>query len=102
MDIGWIAICSLAIIYSLYKAWKNKEEFFLLLAIGIYLSLFYVGGYKLIQYFEEEIAARIDTFSLFLLVLVFMRYLLVLYKKYREVKKWKYIGIYTNTQEIKD
>lgn len=80
MDIGWIVICSVAIVYALYKLWKSKQEFYLLVVIAIYLSLFHVGGYKLIQYFEEPVASMINSFSLFLLVLVFARYFIILYK----------------------
>lgn len=80
MDIGWIVICSVAIVYALYKLWKSKQEFYLVVVIAIYLSLFHVGSYKLIQYFEEPVAAMINSFSLFLLVSVFARYLILLYK----------------------
>lgn len=80
IDIGWIAICSIAIAYVLYKFWKRKQEFYLLIAIAIYLSLFHVGAYKLIQHFEEPIASKINSFSLFLLVSVFLRHLEISYK----------------------
>lgn len=80
MDIGWIVICCVAIVYVLYKFWKSKQEFYFLIAIAIYLSLFHVGGYKLIQYFEEPVASKINSFSLFLLLLVFVRYLRISYK----------------------
>ncbi len=61
MDIGWIVICCVAIVYVLYKFWKSKQEFYFLIAIAIYLSLFHVGAYKLIQYFEEPVASRINS-----------------------------------------
>jgi len=80
MDLARIFIFSVAIIIALYKSWKEKKEIYLLVAIALWLSLFYVGAHNFKQSFQEAIVSKIDTFSLFLLLAVFTRYFLVLFK----------------------
>ena len=86
MDIGRVFILSAGIIVSIYKFWKNKEEIYLLAAIAFYLSMFHVGPYNLKKFFSETAQSNIDSISVFLLLLVFWRYFIFLF---REMKKGK-------------